>query len=60
MRIKLIADVGVQGFLVGGNGKIINLAKEKNVFVTNGGAVEAGRMDGGSKTVLAKDGINVF
>jgi hypothetical protein len=60
VRIKLIADVGVQGFLVGGNGKIINLAKEKNVFITNGSAVEAGRMDGGSKTVLAKDGINVF
>ena len=60
MRIELIADVGVQGFLVGGDGKIIDLAKEKNVFVTNGGTVEARRMDGGAKTVLAKDGINVF
>jgi hypothetical protein len=60
MRVKLIANVGVERLLIGGDGKVIDLTKEYDIFVAKLCAVEAWSMNRGAKTVLAENSVDVF
>ncbi len=60
MGVNGIANMGVQGFVVVGNSKIIDLAEKDDIFMGNGGTVEAWCMGGGVKAMLAENGVNVL
>ena len=60
LAVQSITYAVVKSCVVGGNGKVINLAEKQNIFAVNGGTIDTGSMASGDKRKLVKNGVNVF